>query len=170
VGGGLTDLLDRVLALKHLDRAGWQRVGIDAPESVAAHTWGVAWLVLALCPDDLDRDLALRLSVIHDLAETEVGDITPHDGISRDEKAAREAAAIERLLATRPDLAALWQTYEDQDTPEARFVREADRLDMALQAVRYAREHGVDTSEFIESARSTIQHPALVAVLNSMHA
>ncbi len=163
----MTDLLDRVLALKHLDRAGWKRAGIGAPESVAAHTWGVAWLVLALCPDDLDRDLALRLAVIHDLAEAEVGDITPHDGISRSEKAEQEATAIAGLLKDRPDLAALWQTYEDQATPEARFVHDADRLDMALQAVRYARLHGVETGEFIHSARQDIRHPVLMEVLNA---
>ena len=163
----MTELLDRVLALKHLDRAGWKRVGIASPESVAAHTWGVAWLVLALCPEDLDRDLALRLAVIHDLAEAQVGDITPHDGISKADKAQRESNAIADMLQDRPDLAALWQAYEDQTTPEARFVHDADRLDMALQAVRYARVHGVDTGEFIQSARRDIRHPALLEVLHA---
>lgn len=161
----MSDLLDRVLALKDLDRAGWKRAGINAPESVAAHSWGVAWLVLALCPDDLDPHLALRMAVIHDLAEVEVGDITPYDGVSAEEKSKREAKAINTLLAERPDLAALWYQYEAQDTPEARFVREADRLDMALQAVRYARERGVDTAEFVDSAKTVVQHPVLLAVL-----
>ena len=44
-------LLD-VLGLKALDRTGWVRRGVQSAESVAAHSWGVAWLVLALCPPD----------------------------------------------------------------------------------------------------------------------
>jgi putative hydrolase of HD superfamily len=160
-------LLDRVLVLKHLDRAGWLRAGITQPESVAAHTWGVAWLVLALCPEDLDQGLALRLAIIHDLAESEVGDITPHDGVTRAEKAHREATAIADLLADRPDLSALWHTYEDQACDEARFVRGCDRLDMALQAIRYARERGADTAEFVRSARSDINHTTLIEILDA---
>jgi len=163
----MIDLLDAVLELKAIDRAGWKRAGITRPESVAAHTWGVAWLVLALCPEDLDQGAALRLAVIHDLAEVEVGDITPHDGVSREEKAAREQAAIERLLAHRPDLAALWQAYEAQATPEACFVHDCDRLDMALQALRYSRETGADTAEFLRSARHDIHHPALLEILDA---
>ena len=159
-------LFDAVLALKHLDRAGWKRVGIDHPESVAGHSWGVAWLVLALCPEDLDQAAALRFAVIHDLAETHVGDITPHDGVSRSEKSRRERDAIAQLLANRPDLAALWHSYEAQSTPEARFVHDCDRLDMALQAIRYARTHNTDTREFIDSARRQITHPTLIAALN----
>ncbi len=160
-------LLDTVLGLKELDRAGWKRAGIASPESVAAHTWGVAWLVLALCPEDLDRDLALRLAVIHDLAEVHVGDITPHDGVSPAEKTAREQAAIQTLLMDRPDLVEIWTQYEDQATPEARFVHDCDRLDMALQAIRYARTTGADTAEFIQSARRDIRHPVLMEILDA---
>ena len=163
----MMDTLEAALALKHLDRAGWKRVGIQAPESVAAHSWGVAWLVLTLCPDDLDQALAMRLAVIHDLAEVTVGDITPHDGVSQADKAAREREAIDTLLAERPDLRHLWQAYEAQACPEARFVHDCDRLDMALQALHYERERGAETDEFIESARRSIHHPELHAVLDA---
>lgn len=161
-------LFDEVLALKHLDRAGWGRVGIEQPESVAAHTWGVCWLVLLLCPDEMDRNTALEMAVLHDLAETRVGDITPHDGVSRAEKQLRESNAIEQMLASRPDLQAIWKAYESQESAEARFVHDLDRLDMALQAVRYARDLGVDTQEFIESAAKDIDHPVVRAEINKL--
>ena len=162
------NLLDEVLALKHLDRAGWRRVGIDRPESVAAHTWGVCWLVLVLCPDELDRNHALQMAVIHDLAETRTGDITPHDGVSPAEKGRMESDAIAQMLRERPDLAALWQDYEAQESEEARFVHDLDRLDMALQAVRYGRELGADTDEFLDSARRDIRHPIVRAELDKL--
>lgn len=150
-----------VLALKDLDRAGWVRVGVDRPESVAAHSWGVAWLVLATCPPELDRGKALAYAVIHDIAEVRVGDITPADGVT--DKAEREAAAMREICAERPDLLAIWEAYEAQGDPEARYVRELDRLDMALQALAYHRRGTPGMLEFVESAGRVIRSPGLRA-------
>ena len=129
-----------VLTLKALDRTGWVRHGIPKPESVAAHSWGVAWLALILLPAELDLQRALTYAVLHDLAEVRTGDITPHDGVSRDDKAAREESAMFELCRGLPRGAALleaWRAYEAQADAESQFVRQLDRLDMALQAVRY---------------------------------
>jgi putative hydrolases of HD superfamily len=156
--------LVEALALKELPRAGWLRVGVKDPESVAAHSWGVAWLVLALCPEGVDRGRALTMAVLHDLAEVRVGDLTPHDGVDPAEKSRREAEAMTRLLEPLPggdQLMAAWREFEDGVSAEARFVRSCDRLDMALQAGRYADLQGVDTAEFIASALSHIDEPEL---------
>ena len=142
------------LALKALPRAGWVRAGVAAPESVAAHTWGVSWLVLALCPPHLDRGAALAIATVHDLGEARVGDLTPHDGVPKAEKRRLEEAAVRALLAPLPQGAELferWLDYEEARTPEGRFVKACDKLDMALQAQIY-RAQGVDTAEFIASA------------------
>ncbi|MCA9661572.1 MAG: HD domain-containing protein [Myxococcales bacterium] len=143
------------LGLKELARAGWLRAGVAAPESVAAHSWGVAWLVLVLAPPSIDRGRALAIAVIHDLAEVDVGDVTPYDGVSQEEKRRQEEAAIEELVGGLPggdELRALWLEYEDQSSPEGRFVKACDRLDMALQAQRYAAAQGVEVGDFIDSA------------------
>lgn len=157
-----------VLALKRLKRAGWVHVGVPSPESVAAHSWGVAWLVVALCPEELDRERALAYAVVHDLAEVRVGDITPHDGISPQDKAHRERAAMEELARSLPHVQALWEAYERQADPEARFVRQLDRLDMALQAVAYAREGSPRMEEFFRSAEAVIDDPALLPLLQAL--
>lgn len=156
-------LAQAVLALKHVDRAGWLRVGIQSPESVAAHSFGVATLGLILCPPELDRDRVVAIALLHDLAEAVVGDITPHDGVSVDEKRRRERNAAAELFAARPDLWALWEDYEQNRSPEAHFVHELDKLDMGLQAQVYGEE--ADTAEFLASARTKIHHPALRAAL-----
>jgi len=151
--------LDAALALKEVPRAGWLRVGVASPESVAAHSHGVAWLVLVLCPAGVDRGRALALAILHDLAEAHVGDITPHDGVPRAEKRRREEAAMRALLAPLPaadELLALWLEYEDGSTPEGRFVKACDKLDMGLQARRYATS-GADTAEILASAREGLE-------------
>ena len=157
------DRLLEVLPLKHLPRAGWLRVGLEAPESVASHSWGMAWLVLRLCPPTLDRGRCLALAILHDIPEVRVGDLTPHDGVSKAVKHAREAAAASDLLDDRPDLLELVREYAAQQTSEARFVRDLDKLDMALQAVVYAPQ--AHTREFVESALKSARHPQVRALI-----
>lgn len=163
----LVDALLEAAALKDVARAGWIRHGVPAPESVAAHSWGVAWLTTALLPPGLDLGRALTYAVLHDLAEVRTGDITPHDGVSAEAKAAAEQAAMQALTRALPaHLYASWLAYEAQADDEARFVRQLDRLDMAIQAVAYQR-HG-DLREFLRSAAQVIVHPALIPLLDEL--
>lgn len=159
--------LVEVLALKDLRRSGWVRIGVKEPESVAAHSWGVAWLVLVLCPETLDRGRAIEIAILHDLAETRVGDITPHDRVEGHRKRAMEAEAMQSLVRSLPrgeHLYALWREYEDSSTAEGRFVKACDKLDMALQAGHYA-DQGYETREFVESALDRLDDPTLRALL-----
>jgi len=152
--GELKRILLEALKLKELPRSGWLRAGVENPESVAAHSWGVAWLSLVLCPPNLDRGRVLEMATIHDLAEVRVGDITPHDPVSREEKYRQENEAMDGLLEVmchRDELKSLWDECEAGDTKEARFVKAMDKLDMALQAQCYG---GLE--EFIDSALESL--------------
>ena len=156
------------MALKDLDRAGWVRAGVNRPESVAAHSWGVALLTLILLPADLDRGRALGYAILHDLAEVRVGDITPLDGVPAADKAALESEAMTAFCKALPvEILKIWTAYEAQADPEAQFVRQLDRLDMALQATVYERQ-GLSLEEFKESAAGAIEDEALKTLLASL--
>lgn len=144
------ELLAEALGLKHLDRAGWTRVGVTRPESVASHSWSMALAALIRCPAGLDRERVLAMAILHDLAEVRVGDITPHDGVPREEKKHREREAAAALFAGHPELLALWTEAELGQSPEARYVKKLDNLDMGFQAERYM-THGHDVSEFLDA-------------------
>ena len=139
------------LGLKDVLRQGWVNAGVDAPESVAAHSWGMAVLALKLCPEDLSLEHVLKLCLVHDLPEVIVGDLTPQDDVST--KSADERAAMEQLA---PEWVALFDEYEHQTTPEAVFVKKLDKLDMALQAKVYMERSELDLNQFIDSARKTL--------------
>ncbi|MCO4744184.1 MAG: HD domain-containing protein [Proteobacteria bacterium] len=160
--------LVEAIRLKALDRAGWVRVGIAHPESVAAHSWGVSLLTLAFLPPELDRGRALAYATLHDLPECLAGDVTPHDGVSAQAKHDAERAAMTSLEARGlpPHLVSLWTAYEAQNDPEARFVQQVDKLEMALQALAYSDRAKVD--EFVDSAASRIDHPSLLTVLEEI--
>ena len=139
------------LGLKDVLRQGWVNAGVESPESVAAHSWGMAVLALKLCPEGLNLEHVLKLCLVHDLPEVIVGDLTPQDDVST--KSADERAAMEQLA---PEWVSLFDEYEEQTTPEAVFVKSLDKLDMALQAKVYMNRSDLDLEQFIESARKTL--------------
>ena len=139
------------MALKHLLRTGWVRSGVSAPESVAAHSWGMAILAMKLCPEELDRLRVIEMCIIHDLPEVVVGDLTPHDDVSNKSEKERKA-----MLELAPYWIKLFDEYEAGISAESRFVKYLDKLDMAIMAKIYEDEQNLDLSEFIASARETI--------------
>ena len=138
------EALIEALGLKHVVRAGWVRAGVENPESVAAHSWGMAMLATQICPEELNLQRVLELCILHDIAEVHVGDITPHDNVSSEEKHHLESEAIQRMGI---EAESAFSEYEEQVTPEAKFVRYLDKLDMALQAEIYESKN-MDLSEF----------------------
>ncbi len=170
-------LLD-IADLKQLFREGWLRRGLDPAraESVADHSFGVAALALVLTPalrPDLDAGRVLRMAVAHDLGEIHAGDLVPADGVAPRAKHRREAEGVARLAAGLPGdagsrLRSLWDEAEARRSPEARFVRQLDRLEMALQATAYQLRDAVDAGEFLRSARRDIDDPGLLDLLDAL--
>lgn len=162
--------------LKQLYRQGWLRRGVapERCESVAEHSFGVAVLALFLAEEhfpDLDADKVLRLALLHDLGEIYAGDIIPADGVDAAEKSARERRSVARVLGKLPRGAryvALWEEYEEGASPEARFVREVDRLEMALQASVYEHQDEGALDDFFASAASQVETPALRELLRRL--
>ncbi|MFW5903616.1 MAG: HD domain-containing protein [Halolamina sp.] len=147
------DALLSALALKDERRTGWQLRGIDDPETVASHAWGVAYLCLLFADRaGVDPDRAVRLAVLHDLAEAKTGDVATRADPTADQpdperKERREREAIAELLGpfeSEDALRADWEEYEARSSPEARFVKDMDLIDMCLQALYYEREGRYD--------------------------
>lgn len=126
------------------------------PESDATHTVMLALLVADVAArEGLDVGLAVQFALVHDLPEVYAGDTCTARGLSPDaaaEKAAREAASLERL---RAELGPCWTTdmvdrYEAQREPEARLVR---YLDKVLPKLTHVLNGGLALAEIGMSAR-----------------
>lgn len=175
---GVLSLLLRANGLKTLPRTGWALRGVAAPESVAAHAHGTALVALALLElvdEPLDRARALAMAVLHDLPECVTGDWPVAAGrlLPPGAKAAAESAALASLLAGQPFAGVwrdLWREYDERRTPEARLVRDADRLDLLLQALVYERTTGHrDLGEFWEgTAGEPFAFPASAALAEAL--
>lgn len=131
--------------LKRTPRTGWLQRGVSPAESVAAHSHGVTFIALVLSrlvDEPLDLGRALAMAVLHDLPEALTTDIpTPAwrylpRGAKREAEQGAMAAILEGNDAG-PELMALWEEMEAAETAEARLVKDADKLDMFLQALLY---------------------------------
>jgi len=171
-------LFEHVLALKRLPRTGWLLAGVPRAESIADHTFGTATLAGLMCdlinasPDDegldrpLDAERVLRIALAHDLAEALMTDLPKRSShlLGTDVKHQAERRAMEYIEAELPagfGYAALWEEYESATTPEAQIVRDADKLEMALQAAAYGRALGSTTLD--EFQRGHVWHFSLPA-------
>lgn len=170
-------MFDSLYNLKAVKRSGWLQSGIPANqvESVADHSLFVALLAFFLSDqedENLDKFKVIKMALIHDLAESVVGDITPTDGVSLKEKFRLEVDALESLLKPLPmaeELLALWHEFENGDSAEAKFVRRLDKLEMVMQAARYETETGADLERFFTGVSTLFDEgemtPALYQLL-----
>ncbi|KAJ8095029.1 hypothetical protein PM082_010247 [Marasmius tenuissimus] len=118
--------------------------------------------ILALCASDphLDIPKCVMMCVVHDLAEAQVGDIAPHEGISKAEKRRLEEEAMHNFVhemlhnsSAAQRIEALYKEYEAGETAEARFVKDLDRFEMATQALEYEKDKGPRSLQpFFDSA------------------
>jgi putative hydrolase of HD superfamily len=159
----------QVSKLKTLIRRGWELKGIPYPESVADHVFGVAILSLIYAKKlGLEIEKAVNMALIHEIGETIIGDITPSDGVTCDEKRKNEEQAVAEILAHIDDdgsLFELWKDFEYQRNPEGRLVKELDKLEMAMQAYNYETETDIPLDEFFIYVEKRLETNELIGTL-----
>ncbi|HJU14292.1 MAG TPA: HD domain-containing protein [Candidatus Nitrosotalea sp.] len=172
----LSEFFHVVSELKKTQRKGWkEKVGIEKPESVADHSYGVAVMAMVFSDiESLDASKTMRMALLHDLAESITGDFMPGE-VSKESKREVEAQAMKELLSKLPpnleqSYTKIWQEYLDGKSREAALLHEIDKLEMALQASKYFGEgfSMEKLGEFIESARKEIKSKDLLSVLDSL--
>lgn len=153
-------------------RTGWHKCGIpfEKSESIADHMYRMAIMACMIDDPEIDKFKAVKMALVHDMAEALVGDITPSCGISEDEKSRLETEAmhsIKTLLGDNPfgaEAEALWLEYAADFTRESQFVKDIDKTELYVQVVEYENEHGINFQEWLSRARPKIRHPALQAI------
>lgn len=92
-----------------------------------------------------------------------VGDITPSDGVPKEEKSRRETAALKEMCEVlggglrAEEITELWLEYENNASLEANIVKDFDKVEMILQALEYEAEHGKVLDEFFISTAGKFQ-------------
>jgi len=108
-------------------------------ESVAAHSWRLALMVFLIADElnlDIDVEKALKIALVHDIAESLTGDIDiikiKDKKISKKEKDELEFKTMNRLKSIDlkfNKISDLWQEYQENKTREAKIVKALDKLE-----------------------------------------
>ena len=132
------------------------------PENSAEHTWHIVLMAVLLAEhanhDGLDLMRVVRMLLVHDVVEIDAGDTFGYDAAAHADKHARERRAADRLFSLLPgdqaaEYRALWDEFEAEATPEAKFALALDRLqavmlNCALQGGSWT-EHGVKLDQIL---------------------
>ena len=107
------------------------------PENSAEHSWHFALMIVVLAEHSnhqpLDVLRILKMVLIHDLVEIDAGDTFAYDVKNMADQHEREAKAATRIFGLLPpdqtaEFRALWDEFEAQQTPEAKFAMACDRF------------------------------------------
>ena len=165
----IIDFFKTAANLKKIQRQGWiDKLSIKNPESVADHSYSMAIMGMIISDmENYDSEKVLKIILLHDLAESEIGDYTPGE-ISIEKKKELENDAFSKIIGTLPNnvktqYETLWNDYQDCASLEAKIIHEIDRLEMALQAKIYLNEGNPkeNLEPFFKSAQKEITHPKL---------
>lgn len=143
-------------------------------ENDAEHGWHLGLMALLLseyAPQEVDREKLLSMVLVHDLVEIYAGDTYAFDTEGAATKEARERESADKLFGLLPEdqaghLRGLWEEFEREETPEARFAKALDRLQPLLLNIstegRSWREHGIRLSQVLKRNQKTPEEfPAL---------
>ncbi|MDZ4136794.1 MAG: HD domain-containing protein [Paracoccaceae bacterium] len=116
-------------------------------ENSGEHSWHLALYALVLADQaapGVDINRVIRMLILHDLVEIDVGDVPIHSAGgtahgSAEIQAAESRAAI-RIFGLLPkdlsdELRALWQEFEAAQTPDAIFAKSLDRVQPVMHNI-----------------------------------
>ena len=136
-------------------------------ENDAEHAWHMAVMIYLLkeyANEEFDIAKAMLMALIHDIVEIDAGDTYAYDPKGLETKEAREDQAAKRLFGLLPEdqgeeLKRLFEEYEANETPEARFVHVMDNFQPLLlnnsNDGKDWKEHGITKSQVLKRHMKT---------------
>lgn len=126
-------------------------------DSSADHSWRLALMVFIIAEElriNLDLLKAVKIALIHDLAESITGDIDARlvkDNIySKEDKQFAEEKAMKKFVEILPEnigqeIYDLWSEYENMSTPEACYVKVLDKVETLMHILELGHPNYTDS-------------------------
>jgi len=175
-GNKVLEVFFEIQSLKNLFRQGWLKKGIkkNICESVADHSFSatmLAWLLAEEYFPEFNITKVLQYSLTHEIGEIYAGDITPVDNITDAKKYDLESKAVRKVfnkLKNGDKYIKIWEEFELAENQEAKFIKQIDKLEMALQAYYYEHKLDLDLHDFKDSAKKVLTEKILKDLLESI--
>ena len=138
-------------------------------ENDAEHAWHMAIMTVLLSEyanEKIDVLRTMTMLLIHDLVEIDAGDTYAYDENAKKTQRERELKCADRIFNILPEdqgkyMRELWEEFEAQETPEAKFARTMDNfqpviLNDASKGKSWA-EKGVHLSQILKRNARTAE-------------
>lgn len=140
------DIYYKLRSLKSKERQGWMRWNVSGTriESIADHIFGaeqLAWLMYSESGIDLDIFRVIAMLSLHETEEVTIGDITPFDNVTPEEKLQLGKCAVEKMLGNldkKQMMLELINEFNEMKTKEAQFAYLCDKMEWDLQSKIYS--------------------------------
>lgn len=116
---------------------------------------------------NLNIEKMILMAKYHDIAEYKEKDYPPWE-ISQEEKHTREKIVILELqdyFWGNCNLLDIWMEFEQSKTPEAKIVKQLDKLDACIQAMEYEKLWYNNVTNFYDYTLSKLIDPILISIL-----
>lgn len=133
--------------LKYKIRSGWDKkhwnINSERIESIAEHIYGTCILAISLDSEfglNMDMEKVLKMLTMHEIGEVLIGDITPFDEITLQEKAEIEHKAMKEVLGdlvNKEELFSLLLEFDEHNTKESKFAYLCDKIEADIQSKVY---------------------------------
>jgi putative hydrolases of HD superfamily len=174
----IIDFIREIDKLKGVERK-TKPLGLVRFENSAEHSWQLAVMTLSLShfsagPIDVLR--TIKMLLLHDVGEIDTGDTIVYATEIREQRKVEELAAVRRICGMLPaelnsEFLGLWQEFEAEETPEAKFAHGMDRsvpiiLNLANNGQSWG-ENGIRCEQVIKRNGPAVEAgcPALWAYL-----
>ena len=146
----MIEKIENILSFIHLTekmkvelRNGEKSNGVK--ETIADHSFRVALMVVLLAPlldKKIDVQKAMKIALVHDLAEIETGDepyfICENNPSKKKEKNELESIAMKKICGNlheplKSEMLNLWEEYAYGSSDEAVFIKTLDKIEAQIQ-------------------------------------
>jgi putative hydrolase of HD superfamily len=164
----ITAFLYEIGQLKRSPRTGWLTAGVSSPESVADHSHRASVIAAAIAAmEGADPQRAAFLAIWHDSQETRTTDLShlakKYVRPLRNETVT--SAQVSHLPAALANvIREAVEEYEARETREARCARDADKIELLLQAREYADQGHPGLRPFMDSALAALRTASARAI------
>lgn len=156
--------------LRHEDHVGWKRIGIERPESVAAHSHRAALIAYVLAKlEGADAQKCALMLLIHDLGEIRIGDQDKVTARYIDAKEAEKNAFTDQMdwlpAEWSMELNGLFHEYEERSTKEGVIAKDADWLETAVTGLEYIKRGYADAVQWVDNVERALETDSAKALL-----
>lgn len=139
-------------------------------ENSGEHSWHLALYALVLADHagpGVTIDRVIRMLILHDLVEIDVGDVPIHsaggEAHGSAETRAAEQRAADRIFGLLPPdigepLRALWDEFEAAETPDAIFAKSLDRVQPLFHNIASGGGSWIDYAVTFEQLEARVGH------------